>query len=122
MKNALLLLVALICASFLIPLGIVFTFARAIWEWNWRKAVGYLAAAAGSLALAIDHFGNTICRDLFNAIFITRRGYRFGNIKETISSVLGKNFRDDTLSVAGAILVVILDAIDPNHVLKAIKD
>lgn len=122
MKNAILLVVALLFGSVLIPLGIVFTLAKALWQRNWRKIVGYLDNSAGALALAIDHFGNTVCRDLFNAIFISPAGYPFGNIKETISSVLGKNYRDDTLTVAGELLVVILDAIDENHVLKAIKD
>jgi hypothetical protein len=45
-----------------------------------------------SIALATDHFGNVICQHLFNITIIKLGGYKFGNIKETISSVLGKNY------------------------------
>ena len=49
-------------------------------------------------------------------------GYKFGNPKETISSVLGKNQRDKTLSLAGELLRWILDLIDDNHCIKSIND
>lgn len=49
-------------------------------------------------------------------------GYKFGNPKETISSVIGKNQRDNTLSIAGMILRVMLDKIDKNHCLKSINN
>lgn len=122
MKNMILLAVAVGLASVLIPLGIVFTLGKALWEWNWRKIVGYLANSAGALALAIDHFGNTVCRDLFNSLFLKRGGYGFGNIRETISSALGKNHQRGTLTRAGQLLVWILDLIDPGHVQKAIRE
>jgi 8-oxo-dGTP diphosphatase len=122
MKNLLLLVVAIVLASFLIPLGIVFTFAKALWYRRWRKIVGYLDHSAGALALAIDHFGNTVCRDLFNSLFLKSGGYGFGNIRETISSALGRNAQRGTLSRTGRLLVWILNAIDENHVQKAIRD
>ena len=43
-------------------------------------------------------------------------------MEETISSVLGKNQRDNTLSFAGKVLVFILDTIDKNHCKKSIKE
>jgi 8-oxo-dGTP diphosphatase len=122
MKNPILLVVALVLASVLLPLGIVFTLVKALCTWNWRKIGGYLANAAGALALAIDHFGNTVCRDLFNSLFLKRGGYGFGNIGETISSALGKNARRGTLTMTGWLLVWLLDVIDPGHVEKAIRD
>lgn len=122
MKNVILLVVAVVLASVLIPLGVVFTVIQAIRQRSWRKIVGYLDKSAGALALAIDHFGNTVCRDLLNALFIQRGGYGFGNIKETISSALGKNALGNKLTLAGWALVWLLDVIDPGHVEKAIKD
>lgn len=122
MKNAILLVVALVLASVLIPLGVVFTLGKALLTRNWRKFVGYLTNSAGALALAIDHFGNTVCRDLFNSMFLKQGGYGFGNIRETISSALGRNAQRGTLTRTGRLLVWLLDAIDPNHVEKAIKD
>lgn len=122
MKNLILLTVALALGAVLIPVGIAFTVIQAIRQRSWRKIVGYLDKSAGALALAVDHFGNTVCRDLFNALFIKGNCHDFGNIKETISSVLGRNYRYGTLTRAGKLLVWLLDWIDPDHVIKAIKD
>ena len=122
MKNFLLLLIALLLGVMLIPCGIMYTVYKAIRKRSWRKILGYLDSSAGSLALAIDHLGNVVCRDLFDDIFHTLDGYPFGNIKETISAVLGRNYLWDTLTVPGEVLVDILDAIDKDHVIKAIKD
>lgn len=73
-------------------------------------------------AITLDRYGNREFRTLFNKWFIKQYGYKFGNINETISSVLGKNERDKTLSKSGKILVWILDKIDKNHAKKSIND
>ena len=56
---------------------------------------------------------------LFNKVLINEKGYRFGDIRETISSVLGKNQRDKTLTKTGKVLVWVLDK---NHCEKSIED
>ena len=48
-------------------------------------------------------------------------GYGFGKTGETISSALGKNERDKTLSKKGKILVKILDFFDENHCENSIR-
>ena len=73
-----------------------------------------------SSAINLDKFGNREFRTLFNKTFITDKGHRFGNIKETISSVLGKNELTNTLTKAGKVLVWILDKIDKKHAFKSI--
>jgi hypothetical protein len=55
---------------------------------------------------------------LFNKTLAT--GHRFGDIEETISSVLGKNQLTGTLTGLGKALVWILDKIDNNHAIKSI--
>lgn len=75
-----------------------------------------------NIAKAIDHFGNVLCQYLFNLIFINKNGYKFGNIDETLSSVLGKNYRDKTLTKLGLLICNILDKIDPNHVTNSIDN
>ena len=75
-----------------------------------------------STAVNIDRFGNREFRALFNKVLIKENGYRFGDIRETISSVLGKNQRDNTLTKTGKVLVWILDLIDKNHCVKSIED
>ena len=59
---------------------------------------------------------------LFNDILITRDGYLFGDDRETISSVLGKNQITHTLTVFGKLLCKVLDSIDKNHCRKSIEN
>lgn len=73
-----------------------------------------------SSAINLDKFGNREFRTLFNKILAT--GHRFGDINETISSVLGKNQLTGTLTCAGKILVWVLDKIDNNHAIKSINE
>ena len=73
-------------------------------------------------AKEIDIFANVNGSEFFDAIFITNGGYRFGNPKETISSVIGKNQRYKTLSIAGHLLRWMLDKIDYNHCINSINN
>mgnify|MGYP003616471343 CR=1 FL=1 len=82
------------------------------------KSKGYFRATA----VNIDRFGNREFRALFNKVLIKENGYKFGDIRETISSVLGKNQRDNTLTITGKALVWVLDLIDKNHCEKSIED
>lgn len=68
-----------------------------------------------SLAVAIDRMGNVILAPLFNKILITKEGYKFGNGKETMSSVIGKNEKTLTLKELGIWLSLLLDWMDENH-------
>lgn len=60
----------------------------------------------------LDKYANWKFRTLWNVIFKLKGGYSFGNREETISSVLGKNQRDKTLSIIGWVLVIILYVLD----------
>jgi hypothetical protein len=71
-------------------------------------------------ALNLDKFGNREFRAFLN-FSMQKNGYQFGNPNETISSALGKNERDNTLTKCGRILVKILDLIDNNHCKKSIS-
>jgi hypothetical protein len=73
-----------------------------------------------SSAINIDKFGNREFRTLFNKVLILEDGCKFGNINETISSVLGRNELKGTLSKLGIILVWLLDKIDKDHCFKSI--
>jgi len=74
------------------------------------------------LAIAKDRYGNVLCSHLFNYLLITKKGYKFGNGKETISSVIGKNKRDKTLSLIGKLLDSSLDLFESNHSIKSIDE
>lgn len=83
-----------------------------------KSSKGYFRTSA----VNIDRFGNREFRTLFNSTLKTKEGYEFGDFRETISSVLGKNQRDQTLSRTGRILVKILDTIDKDHCKKSIME
>lgn len=59
-------------------------------------------------ALTLDRLANREFRTLWNKTLIQKDGYKFGNIEETISGVLGKNIQLKKLSKTGKVLVRIL--------------
>ena len=63
-----------------------------------------------------------MCQHFFNYILLNKNSkYKFGLINETINSVLGKNKLNNTLSKSGIILSNILDFIDKDHCINAIR-
>jgi hypothetical protein len=105
------LIVAIIISIILFPIGFVF----AMFYPGRRK---YLY----NIALSIDQLGNVVCARLFNFFLIDIDGHKFGNEDETISGVIGKNKRKNTLTVTGRLLDALLDAIDKNHSIDAIEE
>ena len=87
-------------------------------KFTWKRLNGYFREEA----VAIDRFGNSQYRSLFNAWFVAENGYQHGDINETISSVLGKNELYGRLTKAGKILVKVLNFIDKDHCLKSINE
>ena len=73
-------------------------------------------------ALNLDIWANVEFRAFWNGAMRKENGYQFGVIGETISSALGKNERDGTLTFCGKILVSILNFLDKNHCQKSIKE
>lgn len=134
MKNLvisiLLSLVAIVLGVILIPAWIIWTIVNIIKrtvdskdkKTALTKSVGYLSSIVRSLAVGVDQIGNSLCRDMLNYLLIEEDGYKFGKVNETISSVLGKNERDWTLSVIGTIIAEILDQIDKDHCKKSIQE
>lgn len=84
---------------------------------NVRKR-GYLKDSAVNL----DRYANREFRFSLNKylIFDTSPD-RFGNIEETISSVLGKNQLSNNLTKFGKVIVWILNKIEKNHCIKSIN-
>jgi hypothetical protein len=75
-----------------------------------------------NLAVSKDQYGNVLGMYLFNDLLIIKKAkHRFGSPDETISSVLGKNKKDGTLTKTGAILSNVLDFLDTNHSIKSIE-
>lgn len=73
------------------------------------------------LAKANDQYGNSLGKYVFNKMLITQDSvHKFGNIDETISSVIGKNKKAGTLTRTGRWLDDLLEYVDNNHSLDAI--
>lgn len=129
-KSLVLFLVAGALSVVLLPLGIIWTvgeiivriFSSSQKKSAFAKSLWFLTATLHSLALWLDQIGNAVCRDMFNRLLIEQDGYKFGKVQETISSVLGKNERDWTLSLGGLLLVIVLDSIDKDHCKNSIQD
>jgi len=74
-------------------------------------------------AINLDRFGNREFRFSLNKyLIIEDSANRFGDIRETISSVLGKNQRGQTLTKLGKVICNILDFLDKEHCKKSIKN
>jgi hypothetical protein len=73
------------------------------------------------IAMSIDQLANKVCKELFNDILITKDGYKFGHIDETISSATGRNVLKGTLSPIGKGLNWILNVLDKDHCVKHIE-
>ena len=107
--------VSFLLSLILYPLALLTSLVVNIWNARFKKALLRFDNQLMDIAVSIDATGNTVCDDLFNLIMISKEGYQFGNRKETISSVLGKNQRDHTLIFCGILLSLILDTINKDH-------
>lgn len=76
-------------------------------------------------AMALDGFAGRNYRTFWNQYLIKEGGYQFGELDEMVSSALGKNEHDKTLSEKGTgklskwfygeKLVRVLNKLDPDH-------
>lgn len=116
MIEFLLLFMSIILVLIIIPLASLYKIFKAIQHRSFRE----LKLWFYSTAKAIDIFGNVVASDLFNNLLIKYNGYKFGRRGETISSVIGKNYQNDTLTKSGNLLKQVLDCIDEDHCVKYI--
>jgi hypothetical protein len=74
-----------------------------------------------NIAIGEDNLANVYSQHLFNLLFIKKNGYKFGNVDEPISSVLGKNKLAGTLTWLGIAFAWFLNLWERNHVEKSIE-
>lgn len=116
MIEFLLLSIAIVLLFIIVPIAAVYKIIRSLLNRNSRELKVWFFGTART----IDIFGNVVAAQLFNDTLTKKNGYRFGRRGETISSVIGKNYKTDTLTVAGKGLRKILDFIDPDHSVNSI--
>ena len=112
------ILLFLVAVILFIPLTVI-NFFCVLYKYKikWSTINGFFHETA----VDIDRFGNRNFRTLLN-LTLQNNGYQFGNINETISSALGKNKRDNTLTKVGLLLCYVLDSLDENHCIKSISE
>ena len=114
MKNSSLILV-FVSAGLVVPLTII---NRQYVKDKYGSTNGYYRNTARN----IDIWANVEFRATWNARLRTADGYEFGVVGETISSALGQNQIDGTLTKEGWKLVRLLEKIEKNHCIKARED
>lgn len=117
----LLLITSFLLGSVLLPVGFTWFVIKSWYKQTFKGGVTRVNEQSRDCAVSIDRTFNVLCEDLFNDTLITKEGYRFGNGKETISSVLGKNKMSETLSRTGWYLTNVLDWLDKDHSIKSIE-
>jgi len=116
MINFLLVVIARLLLMLLAPFNFIYVnFCKK--KFNRKRLSGYFRDEA----VAIDRFGNFQYRGLLNKLLVKKDGYEHGKFAETISSVLGKNQRDNTLTKFGNLIASILDKIDKDHCKNSIN-
>lgn len=106
----------------LLPLVWVYDLFYYFYNKKFIKAFKEIDEDFFNIALGNDQKGNIVYKHLFNGWLITKGSINhFGNEDETVSSVLGKNKLNNTLTKLGKIVCLILDTIDENHCIKSIN-
>jgi hypothetical protein len=117
-KSFLLFGIAFILLVTTTPIGFVYALLRQLFVGKIKTLQIYFI----EVALALDNAGNVIMQHLLNDTLLIKNPntYQFGNKKETISSVIGKNHLTNTLSPLGKALNSFLNYIDKDHSLNSI--
>ena len=117
-KSFLLFGIAFVLLVTTTPIGFLYALLRQLFFGKVKMLQVYFI----EVALALDNAGNVIMQHLLNDTLLLKKEntYLFGNKKETISSVIGKNHLSKTLSPLGKALNGFLNLIDKNHSLNSI--
>ena len=117
-KSFLLFGIAFVLLVTTTPIGFVYALLRQLFVGKIKTLQIYFI----EVALSLDNAGNVIMQHLLNDTLLIKNTntYEFGNKKETISSVIGKNHLTNTLSPLGKALNSFLNFIDKDHSLNSI--
>ena len=134
MRSIVLFVFAVVSSWILLPIGLLWAIGRLLTKMRVSRAWVVLQYYLFLIALSVDQTGNVVMQELFNDVLVkdvdaedkygiraTIKKHRFGDPDETISSVLGKNEVQGTLTVAGKALNWILNTLDKGHSKKAIE-
>jgi hypothetical protein len=117
-KSFLLFLIALLLLVTTTPIGFLYTLIRQFVLAKFKTLGAFFIESA----IALDMAGNVMMQHLLNDCLLVKKKdtYYFGNKKETISSVIGKNNLVGSLSATGRALNAFLNLIDKGHTFDSI--
>lgn len=118
LKSFLLFCIAIVLLVFTTPIGFFYALLRQLFFVKLKTLSVYFL----EVAISIDNTGNVMMQHLLNDLLLIKHKetYYFGNKKETISSVIGKNSLTNTLSPLGKALNAFLNWIDKDHSFNSI--
>ena len=118
LKSFLLFCIAIVLFILTTPIGFFYALLRQLFFGKLKSLSVYFL----EVAISIDNTGNVMMQYLLNDLLLIKRQetYYFGNKKETISSVIGKNSLTHTLSPLGKALNAFLNWIDKDHSFNSI--
>ena len=118
LKSFLLFCIAIVLFIFTTPIGFFYALLRQSFFGKLKSLSVYFL----EVAISIDNTGNVLMQHLLNDLLLIQQKdtYYFGNKKETISSVIGKNSLTNTLSPLGKALNAFLNWIDKDHSFNSI--
>ncbi len=112
-----LLIISFLLIFITVPFGLIYGVIALLF----RRSFKFFGDFVLKVAIVLDILGNVTMQFLFNDLLITKDGYKFGEVNETISNVLGKNQLMGTLKKPGKILIKWLEIIEEEHCLNSIK-
>lgn len=113
--SVMLFLTAVYLGRYILPIGLAYGIIRSLFISKGFQTYMY------TMALAIDQLACVVMKYLFNDILIKKGGQKFGNPDTTISGVLGRNQKSNTLTKVGKGLNWILNKLEPNHSILCIE-
>ena len=118
LMSFLLFCIAIVLLIFTTPIGFFYALLRQLFLGKLKSLSVYFL----EVAISIDNTGNVMMQHLLNDFLLIKQKetYYFGNKKETISSVIGKNSLTNTLSPLGKALNAFLNWIDKDHSFNSI--
>jgi hypothetical protein len=118
LMSFLLFCIAIVLLIFTTPIGFFYALLRQLFLGKLKSLSVYFL----EVAISIDNTGNVMMQHLLNDFLLIKQKetYYFGNKKETISSVIGKNSLTNTLSPLGKALNAFLNWIEKDHSFNSI--
>ena len=120
-NNLLLAIVATLLFFIIIPLALIYAL---FFTWKSKSNIlVFLGDVLLKYSIGLDQIGNATCYIFLNNVIIKDITiHSFGNIDETISSVIGKNKLKNNLTICGVILDEILSiTLGKEHSINSIE-